>query len=112
VGVSTPQQDRGADVTANKALVRRFYEEVWARGNVAFTQEVFTDHYVCDDLRPAKAPLGATGQALIAEPFRRAFPDPEWRVDLVLSDGDLSARPVDCIWYLADLRAARRPARE
>jgi predicted SnoaL-like aldol condensation-catalyzing enzyme len=71
------------DVTANKALVRRFYEEVWARGKVAFTQEMFTDHYVCDDLRRAEAPPGATGQALIAEPFRRAFPDPEWRVDLV-----------------------------
>lgn len=76
---------------ANKALVRRFYEEVWARGNVAFTEEVFADDYVRHDLRPTNARPGAAGQALIAEQFRRAFPDLEWRVDLLLGDGDLVA---------------------
>jgi steroid delta-isomerase-like uncharacterized protein len=79
------------NVEANKALVRRFYEEVWARGNVAFAEEVFADDYVRHDLRPTKALPGAAGQALIAEQFRRAFPDLEWRVDLVLGDGDLVA---------------------
>jgi len=79
------------DVEANKALVRRFYEEVWARGNVAFTEQVFAGGYVRHDLRPATAPPGAAGQALIAEQFRRAFPDLEWRVDLVLGEGDLVA---------------------
>jgi predicted ester cyclase len=79
------------DVEANKALVRRFYEEVWARGNVAFTQEVFADDYVRHDLRPTKAPPGAAGQAFIAEQFRRAFPDLQWRIDLVLGDGDFVA---------------------
>lgn len=79
------------DVEANKALVQRFYEEVWARGNVAFAEAVFADDYVRHDLRPTKAPPGAAGQALIAEQFRRAFPDLEWRVDLVLGDGDLVA---------------------
>lgn len=79
------------NVEANKALVRRFYEEVWARGNVAFAVEVFTDDYVRHDLRPTKAPPGAAGQALIAEQFRHAFPDLEWRVDLLLGEGDLVA---------------------
>lgn len=79
------------DVEANKALVGRFYEEVWARGNVTFTEEVFADDYVRHDLRPTRAPPGAAGQALIAEQFRRAFPDLEWRVDLVLGDGDVVA---------------------
>jgi hypothetical protein len=44
------------NVEANKTLVR-FYEEVWARGNVAFTGEVFTDDYVRQDLRPMKVPV-------------------------------------------------------
>jgi steroid delta-isomerase-like uncharacterized protein len=79
------------NVDANKALIRRFYEEVWARGNVEFTEEVFADDYVRHDLRPARAAPGAAGQALIAEQFQRAFPDLEWRVDLVLGDGDLVA---------------------
>jgi steroid delta-isomerase-like uncharacterized protein len=79
------------NVETNKALVRRFYEEVWAHGNVGFAEEVFADDYVRHDLRPTKAAPGAAGQALIAEQFRRAFPDLEWRVDLVLGDADLVA---------------------
>lgn len=79
------------DVEANRRLVQRFYEEVWARGNIAFAEEVFADDYVRHDLRPTEAPPGATGQALIAEQFRRAFPDLEWRVDLILADGNLVA---------------------
>ena len=79
------------DVEANKTLVRRFYEEVWARGNVGFAEEVFADDFVRHDLRPTKAAPGAAGQALIAEQFRRAFPDLEWHVDLVLGEGDLVA---------------------
>jgi predicted SnoaL-like aldol condensation-catalyzing enzyme len=47
------------NVEANKALVRRFYKEVWSRGNVAFTEEVFTDDYVRHDLRPTNAQPGA-----------------------------------------------------
>jgi steroid delta-isomerase-like uncharacterized protein len=79
------------DVEVNKAVVRRFYEEVWARGNVEFAKGVFADDYVRHDLRPGRADPGAGGQALIAEQFRRAFPDLEWRVDLVLGDDDLVA---------------------
>ena len=79
------------EVETNKAVVQRFYEEVWARGNVDFAKEVFADDYVRHDLRPAPAAPGPRGQALIAEQFRDAFPDLEWRVDLVLGDGDLVA---------------------
>jgi predicted ester cyclase len=79
------------NIDANKALIRRFYEEVWACGNVGFAEEVFADDYVRHDLRPTSAAPGAAGQASIAEQFRRAFPDLEWRVDLVLGDGDLVA---------------------
>lgn len=79
------------NVDANKALIRRFYEEVWARGNVGFAEEVFADDYVRHDLRPTAAARGAAGQASIAEQFRGAFPDVDWRVDLVLGDGDLVA---------------------
>jgi predicted ester cyclase len=52
---------------------------------------VFADDYVRHDLRPTKPVAGAAGQGLIAEQFRRAFPDLEWHVDLVLGDGDLVA---------------------
>lgn len=77
-------------VDLNKALVRRFYEEVWARGNAAFADAVFTDDYIRHDLRPTQALPGPAGQAKIATDFRRAFPDLRWDVDMVLGDGDTS----------------------
>ena len=75
----------------NKALVRRFYEEVWNRGNVAVATEVFADDYVRHDLRPTAAEPGGAGQAKIAGDFRRAFPDLAFRVDLLMAEGDLVA---------------------
>lgn len=76
---------------ANKELVRRFYDEVWAGGNVQFAEEVFADDYVRHDLRPTAAAPGPGGQAQIAAAFRNAFPDLEWGIDLVLAEGDLVA---------------------
>jgi steroid delta-isomerase-like uncharacterized protein len=79
------------DPDANKRLVERFYEEVWARGNVEFAADVFADDYVRHDLRPTQAAPGPRGQAAIAEAFRTAFPDLLWRIDLLLAERDLVA---------------------
>jgi steroid delta-isomerase-like uncharacterized protein len=78
-------------VSENKELVRRFYDEVWDRGNVEFAHEVFADDYVRHDLRSTHAQPGAAGMAKIAADFRRAFPDLRWRVDLLLGEDDLVA---------------------
>ena len=72
----------------NKSLIRRFYEQVWDRGNVAFAHDVFADDYVRHDLRPTQAAPGGAGMAKIAEDFRRAFPDASWQVDLVVGEAD------------------------
>jgi predicted ester cyclase len=76
---------------ANKALVCRFYEEVWARGNLDVADEVFTDGYVRHDFRAGEPEHGAEGQKRIAEAFRAAFPDLTWHLDFVLAEGDLVA---------------------
>ncbi len=78
-------------VDANKALVRRFYGEVWDRGNVAVAHDVFADDYVRHDLRPGQALPGPAGQAKIAEDVRRAFPDLRFELDLLLAEDDLVA---------------------
>jgi predicted ester cyclase len=78
-------------VEENKAPVRRFYEEVWDRGNVEFAHEVFADDYLRHDLRPTAAAPGPQGQRQIAAAFRAAFPDLRWHVDLLLAEGDLVA---------------------
>jgi steroid delta-isomerase-like uncharacterized protein len=72
----------------NKALVRRFYEEVWDRGNSDFAFEVFAEDYVRHDLRPTEALPGPEGQKRIADDFRSAFPDLRVMVDLVIGEGD------------------------
>ena len=79
------------DPEANKRLIRRFYEEVWARGTVGFASEVFADDYVRHDLRPTQAAPGAAGQARIAEQFRRAFPDLQLRIEILLGEADMVA---------------------
>lgn len=79
------------DPEANRRLVKRFYEEVWARGNVEFAEQVFAEDYVRHDLRPTQAALGPLGQAQIARAFREAFPDLQWRIDLLVAEGDLVA---------------------
>jgi len=75
----------------NKATVRRFYEEVWNKGNVDFAFEVFAEDYTRHDLRPTEALTGPEGQRKIAADFRSAFPDLEWKVDLIFAEGDLVA---------------------
>jgi steroid delta-isomerase-like uncharacterized protein len=79
------------DPAENKRLVERFYAEVWERGNLAFAEEVFADDYIRHDLRPTQAAPGGAGQAQIAGVFRAAFPDLQWRVDLLVAEGDLVA---------------------
>jgi len=78
-------------VEENKVLVRRFYEEVWNRGNVDVTSEVFARDYVRHDLRPSQALPGPAGQAKVAADFRAAFPDLRMEVDLILAEDDLVA---------------------
>jgi steroid delta-isomerase-like uncharacterized protein len=73
---------------ANKALVTRFYEEVWGRGNVDVADELFADDYERHDLRPGDPAPGPEGQKEIARAFRTAFPDLIWDVDFVLADGE------------------------
>jgi steroid delta-isomerase-like uncharacterized protein len=72
----------------NKALVRRFYEEVWDKGNTELVYEVFADDYVRHDLRPTEALPGPEGQKKVADDFRAAFPDLRVTVDLIIGEED------------------------
>jgi steroid delta-isomerase-like uncharacterized protein len=76
---------------ANKALVRRFYDEVWVKGNLDAADEVFAPDYVRHDLRATQATAGPEGQKRIAADFRTAFPDLSFDVEFVLAEDDLVA---------------------
>ena len=72
---------------ANKELVRRFYEEVWHKGNVDVADDVFAHDYVRHDLRATQAAPGSEGQKQIARAFRAAFPDLRLEVEILIADG-------------------------
>jgi steroid delta-isomerase-like uncharacterized protein len=78
-------------VEENKALVRRFYEEMWNASNGDFAYEVFAADYIRHDLRPTQAPPGPEGQKQIAAAFQSAFPDLRFTVDLLFGEGDYVA---------------------
>jgi steroid delta-isomerase-like uncharacterized protein len=73
----------------NKALIHRFYEEVWNNGNLDAADDIFAADYVRHDLRPGNALPGPKGQKRIAADFRAAFPDLRMTVDLMLAEDDL-----------------------
>ena len=73
---------------ANKALVRRFYEQVWGAGNYDVANEVFAPDYVRHDFRAGDPMPGPEGQKKIARDFHTAFPDLAVEVELVFGEGD------------------------
>ena len=76
---------------ANKALVRRFYEEVWGKGNLDVADELFADDYERHDFRSGDPTRGPGGQKEIARTFRSAFPDLSFEIDFILADGNFVA---------------------
>jgi steroid delta-isomerase-like uncharacterized protein len=77
--------------TANKDLVRRFYEEAWGEGRLEVIDEVFADDYLRHDLRPGAPSPGPEGMKRITAEFRAAFPDLRFEVDILLGEDDFVA---------------------
>jgi steroid delta-isomerase-like uncharacterized protein len=72
----------------NKNIVRRFYDEVWGRGNLDVADEIFASNYVRHDLRPGNPTPGPEGQKQIAADFRAAFPDLTFTVEFMVAEVD------------------------
>ena len=75
----------------HKALIRRFYEEVWNKGNLDAADTIFADDYVRHDLRPGNPLPGPAGQKKIAADFRAAFPDLHMTIDVIVAEGAMIA---------------------
>jgi serine phosphatase RsbU (regulator of sigma subunit)/predicted ester cyclase len=71
----------------NEALVRRYFEEVWAKGNVAAVDEFMAANYVEHTGPPGSRPGRDTLKQYVAM-YHNAFPD--WRSTLhdILAQGD------------------------
>jgi steroid delta-isomerase-like uncharacterized protein len=78
---------------ANKALMRRWFEEVWNQGRADVIPEMFATegiaHGLSDD--PGKPLRGPAGFAPFHDQFRGAFPDIEVIVEDQIAEGDMVA---------------------
>jgi steroid delta-isomerase-like uncharacterized protein len=71
----------------NKRLMRRFTEEFWNRGNIAFADEIVAEDLIHDQL-PPDWPQGREGFKRLVQTWRVAFPDLHEHLEFVLAEGD------------------------
>ncbi len=72
---------------ANKAVMKRFVDELFVKGNVAIVDELVADDYV-DHAPPPGLPPGKAGLKQLGTMFRGAFPDLAIRDEDVIAEGD------------------------
>lgn len=71
-----------------RALVRRYVEEVWNAGKLDAIDELLTADYVNHDPMNPEVPPGAVGAKKLATLYREAFPDINLRLEDVICEGD------------------------
>ena len=78
---------------AYKALMRRWFEEVWNKGRAEAIPEMFADEGIAHGLSedPANPLRGPAGFLPFHTQFREAFPNIEVVVEGQLAEGDLVA---------------------
>jgi steroid delta-isomerase-like uncharacterized protein len=73
----------------NKAVVRRWFEEVWNRGSEAAIDELFPAHGVAHGLGDTEQDVhGASEFKPFVRSIRGGLPDTHIRVDDILAEGD------------------------
>jgi steroid delta-isomerase-like uncharacterized protein len=71
----------------NKALVRRFDEEVWGKGNLAVADELLATNFVLHAPPPEVAP-DLEGYKQWVSTARTAFPDLQTTIEDMIAEGD------------------------
>jgi steroid delta-isomerase-like uncharacterized protein len=74
-------------VEKNKALARRYQEEVWGKGNLALLDELLAPDYV-DHSLPATMDPRFAGAKRAVKGAHDAFPDGQWTVEDLIAEGE------------------------
>lgn len=83
-----PAAARAADdPEANKALIRRFFEEVWSTGDLS-RRDAFLDAGYRGHMAGAAEPIDREGWTAWFQGFRAAFPDARFTVEDMVAEGD------------------------
>jgi len=75
-------------VEENKAIVRRLYEEVINKWNMAVVDELIATNYIDHDQRPEQVARGPESFKQVVTMFRTAFPDLHFTVEDQIAEGD------------------------
>ena len=72
---------------SNKAIAKRFLEEVWSNGNLAVVDELMTENFVGHNMQP-QLPNNREGFKMFARAYLAAFPDMDMSADDIIAEGD------------------------
>ncbi|HEY1277628.1 MAG TPA: ester cyclase [Thermoleophilaceae bacterium] len=76
------------EVDRNKAVLNRFWSEVWDQGNLDVVDEIFHENFVDHGLAPGLTKQGPEGAKEAVMQFRTAMPDLYLRCDMMVAEGD------------------------
>jgi steroid delta-isomerase-like uncharacterized protein len=72
----------------NKNVVRRLFEEVWNKGNLQVTEDLFTPNYSHHDSSTPDVGRGPDGEKRRVTLYRTAFPDLRLTVEDIIAEGE------------------------
>ncbi len=78
-------------ISANKAIVRRYFEEVCGAGRLEIADEIFTE-----DFGAHGTIRGPEAARRAAQDLRDAFPDIRFEIDDLVAEGDRVVAKVTC----------------
>jgi predicted ester cyclase len=79
--------EQGVSAEDNKALVRRFVDEVQSAGNIDLIDEICSSEFV-NHSTPPGIPPDCQGIKILTAMFRGAFPDSYFTVEDMVAEGD------------------------
>jgi steroid delta-isomerase-like uncharacterized protein len=72
----------------NKNVVRRLFEEVWNKGNLPVTDELFAPNYAHHDSSTPDVGRGPESERKRATLYRTAFPDLRLTIEDIIAEGE------------------------
>ncbi|MGB7063071.1 MAG: ester cyclase [Candidatus Zixiibacteriota bacterium] len=74
----------------NKAIIRRWIEEAWNKGNTDIANEIYASDFTAKDVEdPARILRGPEGIKQSVVETRAALPDIHFTIDHLIAEGDL-----------------------
>ena len=75
---------------SNKAIITRWIEEGWNAGNLDVADELYTPGFFAASMEEGVPDLhGPEAAKAMVQRLRSAFPDVHFRIDHLLSEGDI-----------------------